>query len=140
MPTIKPPKFPPPTFSEQTEVIVDWWKSIRNMYVTDFNSKETNPSNYKDPVLVIDIPMATIYEFLIKKRLVRDRQFAIKLITQQLGGKLQNQGKLCYEEFNKLFCRGMFKVALINTINSLQTQINGNSDCDHVLELVSQIE
>ena len=27
---------------------------------------------------------------------------------------------MCYDEFNRLFCRCMFKAALINTINSLQ--------------------
>ena len=26
---------------------------------------------------------------------------------------------MCYDEFNRLFCRGMFKAALINTLNSL---------------------
>jgi len=29
---------------------------------------------------------------------------------------------MCYEEFNKLFCKGMFKVALINTLEQLQNQ------------------
>ena len=29
---------------------------------------------------------------------------------------------MCYEEFNRLFCKGMFKVALINTIQKLTEQ------------------
>ena len=84
---MKKPKLLPPTFSEQTEVISDWWKQIKVRYVTDFNSKEVIVSNHKDIALVKDIPLSTVYEFLIKKRLVRDRQYAIKLVSQQLGGK-----------------------------------------------------
>lgn len=30
---------------------------------------------------IMDIPLETVYEFLIKKRLVQDRQSAIKLLT-----------------------------------------------------------
>ena len=68
--------------------------------------------------------MNTVYEFLIKKRLVPDRSNATKLVTSALGGVggLQNPSQMCYEEFNKLFCKGMFKVALINTLEQLQSQ------------------
>jgi|TARA_B110000285_G_scaffold223949_1_gene280121 hypothetical protein len=76
----------------------------------------------KDPALLADVTLNTIYNFLIKKMLVSDRQSGAKLINQQLGGpsKLQNSAMMCYEEFNRLFCKGMFKFALINTINGLQ--------------------
>jgi hypothetical protein len=42
---------------------------------------------------------------------------ATKLVSQQIGmAQLQKPNLMCYEEFNRLFCKGMFKVALINTI------------------------
>ena len=33
---------------------------------------------------------------------------------------LQNKNNMCYDEFKKLFCKDIFKTALINTINKLQ--------------------
>ena len=37
---------------------------------------------------------------------------------------LQNRNKMCYDEFKKLFCKDMFKTALINTINKLKDGTN----------------
>jgi hypothetical protein len=34
---------------------------------------------------------------------------------------------MCYEEFNKLFCKGMFKKALINILDELQRK---SKKCD----------
>ena len=48
---------------------------------------------------------------------------ATKLVSQQIGmAQLQKANLMCYEEFNRLFCKGMFKVALINTIQKLTDQ------------------
>lgn len=73
------------------------------------------------------MPIQTIYDFLIKKKLVEDRQQANKLMIQQIGGVtcLQNPKMMCYDEFNKLFCKGMFKVALINTLENLKSDEKG---------------
>lgn len=62
----------------------------------------------------------------MKKRLVEDRQQATRLVLQQVGGlaNLQNPNLMCYDEFNKVFCKGMFKVALINTLDSLQDDMS----------------
>ena len=79
---------------------------------------------------ITDVPLETVYEFLIKKRLVQDRQSATKLVSQQIGGKTAIPGRMSYEEFNRLFCKGMFKVALVNTINNLQTQTATNPSDD----------
>ena len=40
---------------------------------------------------------------------------------------LQNRNKMCYDEFKKLFCKDMFKTALINTINKLKDGTNEES-------------
>ena len=40
---------------------------------------------------------------------------------------LQNKNKMCYDEFKKLFCKDMFKTALINTINKLKDGTNEES-------------
>lgn len=42
---------------------------------------------------------------------------------------------MCYEEFNRLFCKGMFKVALINTLDGLQNQIGeANADSEQDIQ------
>lgn len=56
---------PPPSFGEQTEIIVDWWSQIVNMYILELDGENENK--------ILDVPMETVYEFLIKKRLVQDR-------------------------------------------------------------------
>lgn len=53
---------------------------------------------------------------------------ATKLVSQQIGmAQLQKPNLMCYEEFNRLFCKGMFKVALINTIQKLTEQNTPNT-------------
>ena len=86
--------------------------------------KEDDENNQKDFGNIQTVALNTVYEFLIKKRLVPDRSNATKLVASSLAGAggLQTPGKMCYEEFNKLFCKGMFKVALINTLDKLQHQ------------------
>lgn len=46
----------------------------------------------------------------------------MKLLNNQLGSfeELQRPNLICFDEFLKIFCRGMFKQALINTIEKLQ--------------------
>lgn len=84
-------------------------------------SKKKAPQINRDRI--VDIPISKIYDFLMKKRLVQDRQGATRLIQQQIGmNNLSNAGKMTCDEFNKLFCKGMFKFCLINILNSLQEE------------------
>lgn len=68
----------------------------------------------------MEVPVEKVYALIQNKHVVADRQQAVKLVVQQIGrGLLETPGKMRYNEFNKLFCKGMFKVALINMINNL---------------------
>ena len=90
----------------------------------EVDSQDQSEGTQKDAKTLRNVSLTTVYEFLIKQRLVPDRSSATKLVTSSLGGVggLQNPGQMCYEEFNKLFCKGMFKLALINTLEQLQNQ------------------
>lgn len=69
------------------------------------------------------MPLSKVYDLLMKKRLVDDEQGAISLIQQQIGmGNLQTPGKMCPDEFGKLFSKGQFRTTLINTITKLQEE------------------
>jgi hypothetical protein len=62
-----------PTFSEQLEVIKDWWKQMVDNYVKDFNLYEPNSANWKDVKRITELDMEKVYNFLIEKRIVGDR-------------------------------------------------------------------
>ena len=90
-------------------MIEKWWKQI--------NEKcEEVKSDAKE------LPVQAIIEFLTKHRLVPDHPQATKLIENNIGdlSALPTPGKITEDEFSKLFCKGMFKMALINTIEKLQ--------------------
>ena len=66
----------------------------------------------------VKVPLEKVYEFLVKKRLVSDRQGGIKLLNIQIGlNNLGTKGHLSCDEFNRIFCKGMFKMALQNTLS-----------------------
>mmetsp|Transcript_34487 Transcript_34487/g.52773 ORF Transcript_34487/g.52773 Transcript_34487/m.52773 type:complete len:133 (-) Transcript_34487:1332-1730(-) len=111
----------PPTFGEQIDVIKNWWKSIIEGYVKEYNRYEAVGGNFKDIKRTNEVPLDKAYDFIIKKHIVKDRQSATKLVQQQIGGLnfLQNKNMMCFEEFNRLFCKAIFKTALIVTINKL---------------------
>ena len=91
-------------------------------YIKEFNSHEPNEQNHKQRHLINDVPLQVIYNFLMSRSLAKDRQEATKLVQNQIGLKqLQNEGTMCQEEFKKLFCKGMFKKALIDIIDKLQS-------------------
>jgi hypothetical protein len=102
----------PPTFGEQIKIIEKWWGCIQEIEGASPDTKE--------------LPVNAIIEFLTKQRLVPDHPQAIKLIEDNIGSikALPNPGKIAQDEFCKLFCKGMFKMALINTIDKLQANQN----------------
>ena len=82
--------------------------------------KKMAPIN-KDNIL--DVPITKACDYLIKKRLVKDRQGATRLIQHEIGiENLNKEGFMTCDEFNKLFCKGMFKFCLINILSSLQEE------------------
>lgn len=98
-------------------MIKNWWQTIKEQYVYEFNKYEPIKANHLELHRIADVPLDKVYDFVIKKHIVKDRQMATKLVSQQIGmAQLQKPNLMCYEEFNRLFCKGMFKVALINTI------------------------
>ena len=93
-------------------------------YIKEFNSQEPDEQNHKQRHLINDVPLQIIYNFLMSRSLAKDRQEATRLVQNEIGLKqLQNEGAMCQEEFKKLFCKGMFKKALIDIIDKLQSEV-----------------
>lgn len=74
-----------------------------------------------DPKKIFELPLNTIFNFLIDKHIVKDKYQALQLINNQLGGtkNLDVKNMMSYGEFNKLFCKSMFKQALVRTLDDL---------------------
>ena len=62
-----------PTFGEQVEVVKYWWKQIIEIYVKEFNKYEAQGGNQKDVKRTKEVPLDKVYDFVIKKHIVRDR-------------------------------------------------------------------
>ena len=67
----------PPTFGEQTLIIQQWWKQCKEMYVVEksLKKKQVAPSRDSSAMrdqarMLNDVSLNTVYEFLIKQRLV----------------------------------------------------------------------
>ena len=59
-------------------------------------------------VLVSDLPIKPILVFLVKEGVVPDREKAKKVINEELGG-VEEEGKISFSEWNRLFAKGVFK-------------------------------
>ena len=60
----------------------------------EVDSQDQSEGTQKDAKTLRNVSLTTVYEFLIKQRLVPDRSSATKLVTSSLGGVggLQNPG------------------------------------------------
>ena len=97
---------PASTLGEQTELINEWWSQLVNSYAKEIGQKDIKK--------IVHIPLTKVYDYLMKRRLVDDQQQGISLIQQQIGmHNLQNAGMLSGPEFEKIFCKSMFKFTLI---------------------------
>jgi hypothetical protein len=59
------------------------------------------------------LPLSVILDFLVKEGVSLDRDKARQVVNKQIGEELMSENKVSDEEFDKLFCKGMFKKALI---------------------------
>jgi hypothetical protein len=62
---------------------------------------------------VTELPLSAILDFLVKEGVSLDRDKARHVVNKQIGDELMSENKVSMEEFEKLFCKGMFKKALI---------------------------
>ncbi|CDW75722.1 iki3 domain containing protein [Stylonychia lemnae] len=88
------------TLQEQMEIIKGWWKQM------DPNGN-----------VLFEHSINTVCGFMVKKRLASDKEQAAKIIFGQLG-MATRKDNINFDEFNRVFCKGIFKEALINVTNT----------------------
>lgn len=86
-----------PTIQEQMLVTKEWWESL-------------------NPNLDVYLPLQKIKRFFVKKALAQDLELAEKEIFRYLG-KVE---ELEYDEFYKVFTKGIFRVALQDMLLNIE--------------------
>lgn len=95
------------------EVVSDWWLEI-------------------DPKGRLEMPTQKVGELLVLKGIASDVDTAKKIMQKSL----QKKEKLTTnEDFNKIFCKCIFKEALINMFESIDNLPDINSDVPLQLKL-----
>ena len=61
-----------------------------------------------------ELPLKPILTFLVKEGVALDRDKARQAIEQEVG-PLSNDTMINYREFSSIFCRGIFKQAIIRS-------------------------
>ena len=61
-----------------------------------------------------ELPMKGILQFLVKEGVALDRDKARQAIEQEIG-PLSSDTMISFHEFQKIFCRGIFKQAIIRS-------------------------
>ena len=54
-------------------MIKDWWQTIKEQYVYEHNKYEPNKANHLELSRISDVPLDKVYDFVIKKHIVKDR-------------------------------------------------------------------
>lgn len=72
-------------------------------------------AHYKreDEIFVDELPIKNIMQYFVKSGIALDRDKARQAVEQEIGSPLENENMISYQEFSQVFCRGMFKQALI---------------------------
>ena len=101
-----------PSILDQMEITKQWWKAM--------NIKE-------DPVLPVD----TVQKWIVKNQLASDMEQASKVLIKLLG-KVE---MIEYEEFYKLFIKGIFRTALLDMLENIDELTKDQADLPLTLKL-----
>jgi hypothetical protein len=69
----------------------------------------------KQKEMVTDLPTITVAEQMAKLKLAPDKDKAYRIIMQSNGGVKSEV--VTFDEFLRIFCKGMFKDALMNIVS-----------------------
>jgi hypothetical protein len=106
-----------PSLSEQMQIIKRWWILI-----------DEGEGNF-------EIPVDQISDFLVRKG-VAENWDAAKRIIKRANPSLKSSSLISYEQFCAIFCKGIFKEALI----SLQELMDRNGGSNSIKEDIQEMD
>lgn len=110
----------PSTFGEQQQVIKRWWQACLNAFVKEYNNGLSDRRKHKRVSQFKDVPVETIYNFLMNQNIASDRIMAVRIVKNELDKPKEDLKQIDFDDFNKIFCKSMFKLALTNMIEQLK--------------------
>lgn len=69
-----------------------------------------------------DIPVKFVLDFLEQEKVTTDREKARNLIRTEVDPSVLTEGKITLDDFSKLFCKGIFKHALMRIAKKVLNQ------------------
>ena len=101
---------------EHTDTIYDVWvRHVRAMYKRD------------DDIFVNELQVKPILTYLVKQGIALDRDKAREAIEGEIGAPLLDENMISFNEFSAIFCRGMFKQALIHSAETFTNNMKNKS-------------
>ena len=97
------------SLTDQMKVLKKWWSEM------DENKGR------------IELPIKTVADFMTKKGITPDRERAKNVIYKAQLGREKRQ-IVTIDEFNRMFCKGIFKDALVNVVESIDANNADNND------------
>ena len=86
-----------------------------------------------------ELPIRPVLNFLVKEGIALDRDKAKQVIISEIG-RLARDGMISYGEFSSIFCRGIFKQALIRSAETFNSAIQRKSGQISDLNLRQRID
>jgi len=102
-----------PTLAEQMEIVDEWWKEV-------------------DPQKKLEAPLIPVAELFVKKGIAQDEEFAKKILFKNMD---KRSTMVSVEDFNQIFCKNIFKDALIEVTNTIEKTNANASDMPLTLKL-----
>ena len=68
---------------------------------------------------IAEIPTKIVIDFLEDEKIVTDREKARELIRTAIDPSVLDEGKCTFDDFTRLFCKGLFKNALMRIANKV---------------------
>ena len=87
----------------------------------------------------LELPMKIVSDFMTKKGITPDREKAKAIIYKAQIGREKRQ-LVTLDEFNRIFCKGIFKDALINVVESIDSNGKSNSEALPLSIKISQYQ
>lgn len=106
-------KLEQPTLAEQIQVVDEWWREA-------------------DPQKRLEAPLTEVAALFVRKGIAQDEEFAKKILLKNLDKRAK---VVTNEQFNQIFCKNIFKDALIEITNTIEEVNQGASETPLTLKL-----
>jgi hypothetical protein len=97
------------SLTDQMKIVRKWWNEMNN-----------NTGR-------IELPLKTVASFMTKKGITPDREKAKNVIYKAQLGREKRQ-TVTIDEFNRIFCKGIFKDALVNVVETIDADEKINNE------------